>query len=943
MATITTILQLAAIWLLSWLMGLGIVKALLPEDLERRYGTLITPTVGYLAFSFFSFTISASLRIGAPTASWIVLALLCAAGIASQLRREWRVEPRAIAADLWLTLTLILPMALVTLLSFFRFGAQTYLGAVNPDYFAGVVDNYFLAQGNSVASFTSATTDTHYPIPYIAGHLSVSARFGAGMFGILAHQVLHAPQRTALTLVIAFFLLSLPLTLYFMCRVVMLLEHRAAVLAAWLVGLSAPVAMSYLYFYVGQNSGLPALPLALAACFLMLVRPGWRTLLFAALLGNALFVNYFAMLPYALAPAGALGLYLLLTRRLSIGRALGIAFAFLAITVALKLGNVRETLDSMRAWMNVIGQSLQGQFFLDFLTESFFPFFLGVYNYPSNPWYVKHLGDLGVRLWGALVSAMILLLVAESVRRWARRTPDAAARVFVLSALAIYAAVWYRYSFMQQYGYAVFKMSSWLQFILVPFIAFGFFDLRERLASGPRSVAARAGLAAGVALCGVYAALNLVSSLRHAYNGAGRNTESGYIVNHFGTAGNYDYFALPAMAARFVGSRQSIGLMFTDSIRNYWTAYYLRDYRQSILAHETLPGDDENLPDVRSGMVVDYYGNVRPDQNAFFHGDSDDFILTWGVHDLNQDIVAPRFAAPPVWENPSFRLFRASDARDVLFTGRGFYRLEYFPPISAYFFPRVMRWSADGGEFYLMRVSQPGKPYRLAFDALVGYEYPRDSRTLEIWMDGRKLQDIVVTHSARVVSGPFYPGAGVHKIVVKIRERNRPLPRELAIWNTNIPKDYRRLNVAFAEVELLPPGTPPRAAAALGSRVGIIDFMHRYASQFDGLQLDGWLGSAPARIVAQVPPGAKSVRVEGFLPGNLGFAMPYALKVGVDGREQDEVLASPGPFSLDATVPSGATEIALEVVPGRSADMHDEAVRHKLIRHSLRLDAITFR
>ena len=98
------------------------------------------------------------------------------------------------------------------------------------------------------------------------------------------------------------------------------------------------------------------------------------------MLSNALFVNYFAMLPYALVPVGALGLYLVFKRQMSIGRLLALAFGFLAITALLKIGNISDTLTTMRAWMNVIGQSLQGQFFLDFLTESYFPYFFGMYN-----------------------------------------------------------------------------------------------------------------------------------------------------------------------------------------------------------------------------------------------------------------------------------------------------------------------------------------------------------------------------------------------------------------------------------------------------------------------------------------------------------------------------------------------------------------------------------
>src|SRR6185369_4565454 len=167
----------------------------------------------------------------------------------------------------------------------------------------------------------------------------------------------------------------------------------------------------------------------------------------------------------------------------------------------------------------------------------------------------------------------------------------------------------------------------------------------------------------------------------------------------------------------------------------------------------------------------------------FHGGTSDQYYLTWNYGDYNPDIVANQFSAKPLWQNPSFRLFRAADVHDLLFTGRGFYRLEYFKPLEGYFFPNIMRWSAQGGEFYLLRPSQPGKPYRFSFDAVIGYEYPDDSRTLELYLDGVKIQEVRVTSSARVLSAPFVVTKDVHKLVVVIRERNKAMPRPMAIWN----------------------------------------------------------------------------------------------------------------------------------------------------------------
>jgi hypothetical protein len=548
---------------------------------------------------------------------------------------------------------------------------------------------------------------------------------------------------------------------------------------------------------------------------------------------------------------------------------------------------------------------------------------------------------VGARITGFAVALVIMAAALWSVARWVRETRDAASRVFIVSALVIYTLVWYRYSFLQQYGYAVFKMSSWLQFVLVPFVAYGFVTMRRRLREPalPRPERFRAHALVGI--FGAYIALNVAACLMYTYNGTGRNLDTGYIINHFGVAGNEDYFDLEKEVSKYVKPDQSVGMIFTDSIRHYWTSYYLRATRLSILSHETLPGDDENLPDVETGNVVDYYGNVRPDKNDFFHsGASDQFYITWSTGDLNQDIVNPTFAGPPVWANGSFRLFRKEDARDILFTGRGFYRLEYFKPIKEYYFPRVIRWSADGGEFYLLHPSHPGRPYRLRFDALVGYEYPVDTRTLELWLDGKKFQELTVTHSARVLSAPFYPTGEIHKLVVRIKERNRPIPRELALWNVDIPTDYRRMNIAFANAAIVTPDSKPAAAPALGARIPFLG-IHPIAERFDGLQLDGWL-SERAQFTIPAPAGASKVQVALTVPGNLGFTFPYVVKAVVNGREHERRIAAAGDATIELPLQPGEPTADVTLLPTQSVDLHEEAIRHKVIRRSVRLDAVTF-
>jgi len=944
MQILTTFAQLAAIWALAWVMGFAAMKALLPEDIEREYGALLAPCMGYLLVCFAGYTLSASLDISAPAATIAGMVLLAAAAIMVGVRPRWRPRISRLGPEIGRTLVLVLPMAAATLLPLFLFGAGEYLGAVNPDFFFGMLDNLYMSEGHLPVTTTLVRIwGTEYPIRRLAGDIALSARFGGDLWGIAIAQVLQVDVRAALALAIGFFMLNLPVTMYALVRIVMRFPEPAGRWTAWLMGISAPTALSYLFFYVGQNSALPALPLGLVCIYLMFMRPGWRTLLLCALLVNALFVTYFAMLPYVVAPGGLFALYLIYTKRLKLARALAMAGAILGVTVLVKLGMMGFTLEVLEAWGRAIGQTAHRQYYFDFLTEQYLPIFMGVYSYPSNPLLILWLGAAGSRILGVGIACCLLVACFVFARRWFREAREAAGRALIGSMLFIYGAVWAYYTLVEQFGYAVFKMTTWLQIAVVPFMAYGLHAVLGRPAppGGVRhSGAAHIALATA---CVVYVVTNVISTGIYAYNGAGRNTRNGYIINHFGTAGNDDYFELAEAIPKVAKPGQSIGLLFTDSIRQFWTAYYLRDQRLSLLTHTQMPGDDEILPDPETRTVVDYFGNVELARNNYFHGAGDAFYLTWGKQDLNRDIVEPAFQGPPLWENPSFRLYPASAARDILYTGSGFYRLEYLQPVTTYWRPTVQRWTADGGEFFLLRPSAPGSQYRIAFDAIVGYEYPSESRTLEFWRDGKLWGEQVITSTARVISPPFEPRADVSRLVIAVRERNKPLPRQLGLWNSDLPADYRRMNLSMSNVRILPPGAPMPAAPRLAEKLPFLRW-HDFAHSFNGLESDGWMGDR-ARITMGVPEGAQRVVISAMAAGNLGLKFPMEITAKVNGRVTKKKLEYATVFDLDLPLAPGerVVEISLEPPEAAFLDRAELTLRSKVIKRSLYLQTLEFR
>ena len=920
--------HIAAGFALSVALGFGAAYWLLPAAL-RRHVLLVAPGAGYALFSLATIAISVNFHLPANVAVWIALAVLGAASAAAGAAAWRRGELRG----LWLSAR---PAALATLLMVAIIfwpviyqGTSLYLGTANIDFYQSLAYQEVVARYNLGALDPRPAID--YSLDPFFGSFpdAVPAKFGGVMFGLVLQKLLFVEARTALMTALVTFLLALPAATCLFARTALAMEDREAALSAGLIAVSAPVAMSFLHVLVGQNSSLALLPLGLAACYLAIASRDWRAMLLAFLLLEAVFWMYVAMLPYIGAPVGLYALHDLWRNRRGAPRWLLTALAILAAGfVLLQLGmrhETRQLVDDMVALLGHANRTV----YVDFLTEISLPHSLGLASYPitSSVWLARAPTSSWLALAGVFVAAAMLALAFyfRAFADWARRAQPGA-RAFALAMLGTYLAVWVYFNFVSLYGYAIFKMSSWLQFFFVPFVAYGL----VRFAARRRDNGRRAWLdTAAVVVGGITVAANALATLEFGVKGLGNDTQRGAIVNSYGIGGNRDYVRLESGPSRVLPPRAVVGVAMPDYIANLWASYYVErgGLRVSLVSHDDFPDEDAVLPDLVTGMVVNS-ANQALVYKPRYHAERPPYLLLEGPGNLNREITERIPQAEPLWANDSFALVDIGRARDVLVTARGFYRLEYFDRTRfSWWWPDRMRWTAEGGEFLLLNASKPQLAHRLSLLLIAGTQRTL-ARHVEIWANGRKIDEIEVHGAARIVSKPFHPTGGFDKIVVRIRERVEVVPRNFGLWNRHIAIDQRHLNMVVTQARLLREGEPAAAVAtgSLDTRA-IIDG----SVEFNGLSMDGW-ASPDTRIVLPLPPAATRARMRIEVPGWAGYAFPMRVATTANGVRCEHQLPREGTHDVECDFAAGAATLALRIESLQSTQVPGTGTASFLLR-----------
>lgn len=896
MDSVGSLLQIVAGFGLSLALGFGVSYTLMPAAV-RRHALLVAPTAGYALFCLAVIAASGNFRLPATSSTWIAAALLGAstfwAVFQVSKRHEWR--------ELWdasrFAYAAIPVLLLVAFWPVLYQGIALYLGTANPDFYQSLAYQEGLLRYRIPALAPRPAIDASlnpllalFPDP-------LPARFGGVMFSILHQELLGVPARDALMTSIVVFLLGLPLATFLLCRTVLAMSERVAFLSALLIATSAPVVMSFIHVLVGQNSALALLPLCIAICHLALTMRSRKLVLLSMLLLSATFWIYVMVLPYVLAPIGLFAIYDLTRHREG-----ALRWAFLAVAASvgvflvLHLGMLGEVRQLVREITELLGRSNKAVY-VDFLTELSLPYALGLSSYPLGAsflfnWLATRLNHFAAMSVFAIATLAVVTFYFYSARLWESEA-SSRNKIFVRITLGVYIAVALYFNFVSPYGYAIFKMASWLQFFLVPFLAYGFNALIvERRA--PR----RGHLAAG-AIAFVFVAGNLLASLDFGVKGMGRDRYRGAIANSYGIGGNPDYVALESALKHVARPGQVVGIMGTDYIANLWAAYYVvkAGLKAYFVSHDDFPDEDAILPPISGSASA----AVTQSRSRFVGAGHADYFLLANRGNLNQEIVAQSDRLQPLWSNDSFLLVPADSARDVVATGLGFYRLEYFDRDQfSWWWPDKMRWTPGGGEILLINAGRPDLPHRLSYVAIAGTQREMP-RTLELWVNGKLIDETRMQSAARIVSKPFHVTGAVDKLVIRIKERVPRPPRNFGLWNRQLPADQRELNVVMAQVRVLRPGDPaiPTTKGTSTARE-LLDSV----SRFNGITLDGW-ASDKSFFELPVIGGARKALLSIQIPGWSGFRFPFVVRFRTNGQPVEKRFEAPGDHAVEFDIEPG--------------------------------------
>ena len=933
-------LEIIATYLIASSMGYGIAY-LSFKDKFRGVVLHAAPIVGFGLFCLLTIVLSGAINIGSGIAGWVVFLVLIVTTVVIIVKNNIKLHQEVPA--LKIVGAFILAMIVMCLWSVVYQGTDLYLGTVNPDLYQSLsfidsLNKYNLPFFSSINAIPQILQE---PFPS-AFPTALQARFGAVVFAQLLGSMLMIDDRSSLVTLISFALLLLPSSIYIFSSLFLKIKPSAAIISGLLVAIASPYSMSLLHGFIGQNTGLPFLTFCLAILVIAIEEKDLKLLGLSALMINALFFIYVMMVPYIVAPVFIYLMYLITVdekeQRIWYGKFIILS---IVLTLLMHLAIIGYTSTFIRDLLGLLGGMYQSHYYIDFLTEFVIVYATGVTSYPwiHNTSMTQFGSVMGA--WYLALAVAVIIFYFYVVRLWIKESNHKTV-VLLLITLSIYISVWFYYTFVKLYGYAPFKMSVWLYFMVIPFIGFAISFLMNSLSEkAKKSKLQWLKISYMSGMLSVFLATNVAASIDYSIKSFGRDQKHGSIINAYGIGGNDQYLDIKEAIEKNTDQDHHISLGLSDLMSNEWVAYYLYSANRhliSVSSHWLFPDDEAFMPNIDSGLVSDVRGIQTKDYRPFATDGIADFYLLPSDTNLNRDIIQNGNKQVALWENSVVKLVEAKNAKDLLLTGRGFYRSEFVNQDGIqWWFPSEIRWSAEGGEFLHINPANVGKPTRLSFVAIVGYGIAEDFRNIDIFHNGKLIDSRVVSGAARIVSKAYTPVDGVNTLVVRVRESTFPLKRQYGIWHRDIPHDWRKLNMAFSDVHIL----GKRADKPNNAQLSYKDLFNS-ATEFNGFNIDGWIMNA-ATISMDKPDLAKNMKISLFIPGAPTYKFPYDIMFRVNNIEFRRSFDNPGQQQIFVPLENihNSDEVSFEIRPSQVVTTPSASGGRRLTQ-SVKLETLAF-
>ena len=700
-------------------------------------------------------------------------------------------------------------------------GFRNYWGTVNPDFLQSWS---FLDSLNKYSLNFYETSSVSREINLFSSYFpdQLQARFGGTAFGGALQLLGIRDSKTALiaTISTGFVVLIMATSTYFKQLFGDPLQYKVAIYA---FSFGAPIGMSFIFTFIGQNSTLFMFPLVLLITHQYLERKMLEKR-YALLLGFIFFssfVSYIPILPILVSLSVlSVSIYLIRnpSKTLFFVKDACRVLLFLVFLFFITWSVTQKILKGYLSLISVLDVSDTNViYFNEWHTWTAFPYFLGFSTSPISNSYLLFLpGLVPILIWIAIFFSVLIVfgLVTYSLSHIKNDTTILAGTIVALG-LIIY------YSRFLEYGYAEFKLSSWFYF-LIPVGLAQLVSKEKKLWVHPKS---RYGF---FSLVVIFMAFNIFNAIEYSVKALGNDSLRGTIVNSYGLSSSDASMQAIELFMKRNGKGQEValGLPFIEAeiisarLRN-WTSSV------TLLSHQALPLDDKYLPGL-DGYYKDLAGVNRTANLSLRPSANPSWIILPGESNPNIDILQQTIERKATFSTPYYDVYRVSDLESFFVTDRGFSRV-VSTNSSASASTGYVRWAYDGFNLlsYFNKASNRAHviSFNLDFDSRI-----LQSHKLEVYLNNDRVDTLELKGSNKINLNLSLKRGGINSVDFR--------------WKTSgcsfDPKNLKSLRWCnYAKISDIRIDAPSLQIVERGERQGVSELRNKSIA-FTGFYEDGW-------------------------------------------------------------------------------------------------------